>query len=311
MSADSYIYEGGVWKKVSDAYTYKSSTWNKVSTIYYWNGSAWVESFTKGFVFSKTLSGTTTNFNVATEATAQGWNGVDSVIANITLATSAIVRSSSINSYAFDTVGLVANSTVNLTVGAAAYIVGLGGTGAMGSFSVVIPYPQTGYSNGAPGGPAMNILSTINMSLTNNGTIGGGGGGGGGGNGGDDWFQNAGYQGGPGGGGAGFGIGGPATSNANQSHMASDPGGNGSHNLSGAGKQSLLKSGEYNNGSTGGTGGNGGLLGTVGNSGLNNGQGYIVTYQSGSPGGAAGVAINGWSVITVITAGTISGAKNN
>ena len=93
--------------------------------------------------------------------------------------------------------------------------------------------------------------------------------------------------------------------------MASDPGGNGTHNAGGAGKQSLLLAGEYNNGSTGGTGGNGGLLGTVGNSGLNNGNGYYLTYQSGSPGGAAGVAINGWSRTNAITAGTILGAKNN
>jgi len=307
MSADSYIYEGGVWKKVSDAYTYKSSTWNKVSTIYYWNGSAWVESFTGGFVINKTFnSGQTSNFNIATEATAAGWDGTTIIIANLTIPQGAYLGSSSTSTYALETTSLVAGSTVNLTINSGGFLVGKGGTGGAGAGQTI----TTG-STGTVGGPALNVITGINFNLTNNGTIGGGGGGGGGGNGGDDWFQNAGYQGGPGGGGAGFGIGGPATSNANQSHMASDPGGNGSHNLSGAGKQSLLLAGEFNNGSTGGTGGNGGLLGTVGNSGLNNGQGYIVTYQSGSPGGAAGVAINGWSVITVITAGTISGAKNN
>ena len=56
MSADSYIYESRVWKKVSDAYTYNGSSWNKVSTIYYWNGSVWKESFTGGFVLNKTFN---------------------------------------------------------------------------------------------------------------------------------------------------------------------------------------------------------------------------------------------------------------
>ena len=280
MAASSYILKSGVWKKVSDVNLYTGSAWKDVTQIYYWNGSAWVESFTKGFVFSKTLSGTTTNFNVATEATAQGWNGVDSVIANITLATSAIVRSSSINSYAFDTVGLVANSTVNLTVGAAAYIVGLGGTGAMGSFSVVIPYPQTGYSNGAPGGPAMNILSTINMSLTNNGTIGGGG--------------------------AGFGSGGPITPGQPQANLSGPAGGAGTLTTGGAGVSTI---GQHS--SRGGLGGNGGNLGSTGNNGLNNASAGWSVYQSAGAGGPAGVAINGWSNITVVTQGSILGAKNN
>ena len=306
MAASSYILKSGVWKQVSDVNLYTGSAWKDVTQIYYWNGSAWVESFTKGFVFSKTLSGTTTNFNVATEATAQGWNGVDSVIANITLATSAIVRSSSINSYAFDTVGLVANSTVNLTVGAAAYIVGLGGTGAMGSFSVVIPYPQTGYSNGAPGGPAMNILSTINMSLTNNGTIGGGGGGGGGGNGGETNPTGWNFQGGSGGGGAGFGSGGPITPGQPQANLSGPAGGVGTLTTGGAGVSTI---GQHS--SRGGLGGNGGNLGSTGNNGLNNASAGWSVYQSAGAGGPAGVAINGWSNITVVTQGSILGAKNN
>jgi hypothetical protein len=309
MSADVYILEGGVWKKVSDAYTYNGSAWDKISTVYYWNGSAWKESFTGGFVVSKTFSsGQTNNFNIAAEATAAGWDGTTIIIANLTIPNGAYLGSSSTSTYALETASMVAGSTVNLTINSGGFLVGRGGAGGGGAGQSI-----TTLSTGSVGGPALNVINSINFNLTNNGTIGGGGGGGGGGNGGDDWYQNAGFQGGPGGGGAGFGTGGPATNNANQSHMASDPGGTGTHNAGGAGKQSLLLAGEYNNGSTGGTGGNGGLLGTGGNSGLNNGQGLnaSLTYQSGSPGGAAGVAINGWSTITVITEGTISGAKNN
>ena len=307
MSADSYIYESGVWKKVSDAYTYNGSAWNKVSTIYYWNGSAWKESFSGGFVLNKTFnSGQTNNFNIATEATAAGWDGSTIIIANLTIPSGAYLGSSSTSTYSLETTSMVAGSTVNLTLNSGGFLVGRGGTGGGGAGQSV-----TTASTGTAGGPALNVISGITFNLTNNGTIGGGGGGGGGGNGGDDWFSNAGYQGGPGGGGAGFGTGGVATNNANQSHMISDPGGNGTHNSGGSGKQSALKAGEANNGSTGGTGGNGGSLGSTGNNGLNNGVGYIVTYNSGSPGGAAGVAINGWSRITVGTEGTILGAKNN
>ena len=193
-----------------------------------------------------------------------------------------------------------------MTIDAGGFLVGRGGTGGVGAGQTV-----TAASTGAVGGPALNVITAIDFNLTNNGTIGGGGGGGGGGNGGDDWVVDAGFQGGPGGGGAGFGTGGTYTNNSNASHMWSDPGGTGTHNSGGAGVGSAVKPGDANNGSYGGTGGLGGNLGSNGNSGLNNGSGYYTTYSSGSPGGAAGVAINGWSTITVLTEGVIHGAKNN
>ena len=176
MSADSYIYESGVWKKVSDAYTYNGSAWNKVSTIYYWNGSAWKESFSGGFVLNKTFnSGQTNNFNIATEATAAGWDGSTIIIANLTIPSGAYLGSSSTSTYSLETTSMVAGSTVNLTLNSGGFLVGRGGTGGGGAGSSV-----STASTGTTGGPALNVISGITFNLTNNGTIGGGGGGGGG-----------------------------------------------------------------------------------------------------------------------------------
>ena len=307
MSESTYILEGGVWKLVADGYIYESGAWKKISGMYYWNGSAWVSSFSTGFTLAKTFStGSTNNYDIATEATAAGWDGVAIINATLVIPSGAYIGSTSTGTYSLETTGIPTGSTVNLTIDAGGFLVGRGGTGGVGAGSSV-----TAASTGAVGGPALNVITAIDFNLTNNGTIGGGGGGGGGGNGGDDWVVDAGFQGGPGGGGAGFGTGGTYTNNANASHMWSDPGGTGTHNSGGAGVGSAVKPGDANNGSYGGTGGLGGSLGAVGNNGLNNGSGYYATYSSGSPGGAAGVAINGWSTITVVTEGVIHGAKNN
>ena len=136
MSADSYIYESGVWKKVSDAYTYNGSSWNKVSTIYYWNGSVWKESFTGGFVLNKTFNtGQTNNFNIATEATAAGWDGTTIIIANLTIPSGAYLGSSSTSTYSLETTSMVASSIVNLTINSGGFLVGRGGTGGAGKAS--------------------------------------------------------------------------------------------------------------------------------------------------------------------------------
>jgi hypothetical protein len=306
MASSFYIIEGGVWKKVSEASIYTGSAWNSVSNIYYWNGSAWVKGFTKGFEFTKTITGTTTNFSTTTEATSQGWNGTDSVIANLTLSSSAIIKSSSVSTYAFETTGLPLNSQVNLTLTSGAYIVGRGGAGGIGSFSVVINYPNAGYSQGQPGGPAINIISGVNMNLTNNGTIGGGGGGGGGGNGGEAFPSSGSFQGGSAGGGAGYGDGGPVNPGQGNAYVSGPAGNPGTLTAGGAGVGTINTHSSF-----GGFGGNGGTLGSAGVNAVNGGSAPYGMYNSAAPGGAAGVAINGWSRITVGTEGTILGAKNN
>ena len=307
MAASTYILEGGVWKKIQSANIYEGSVWKNVTNIYYWNGSAWVETLTKGFVFTKTFSsGSETDYTVTTDATAAGWNGVDSVIANLTLSSGAIIKSSSISTYAFETTGLPAGSEVNLTLDAGTYIVGRGGFGGEGSFSVAIAYPSAGFSEGSYGGPAMNVLSTISMNLTNNGTIGGGGGGGGGGNGGEANPTGWSFQGGSGGGGAGYGEGGPVIPGQAAAYISGPAGDDGTLSAGGAGNGTINQ-----HSSNGGTGGLGGNLGSAGNSGLNNANAGWSTYASAGVGGAAGVAINGWSNINAVTEGVILGAKNN
>ena len=306
MSANNYYWNGSAWVKVSKAYYWNGSAWKVVNNTYYWNGSAWLESFTQGFVFSKTFSGTTTDFNTATEATSQGWNGTDIVIASLTLSSAAIIKSGSINNYAFETTGLSAGSTINLTLDSGTYIVGKGGKGAIGSFSVVIPYPSAGYSNGQPAGPAMNVLSGITLNLTNNGTIGGGGGGGGGGNGGEAFPSYGSFQGGSAGGGAGYGEGGPVNPGQASAYVSGPAGNAGTLTAGGAGVGTINTHSSF-----GGTGGNGGTLGVAGVNAVNGGSAPYGMYSSAGSGGPAGVAINGWSNVTVTTEGTILGAKNN
>jgi len=306
MASSFYIIEGGVWKKVSEASIYTGSAWNSVSNIYYWNGSAWVKGFTKGFEFTKTITGTTTNFSTTTEATSQGWNGTDSVIANLTLSSSAIIKSSSVSTYAFETTGLPLNSQVNLTLTSGAYIVGTGGAGGIGSFSVVINYPNAGYSQGQPGGPAINIISGVTMNLTNNGTIGGGGGGGGGGNGGEAFPSYGSFQGGSAGGGAGYGDGGPVNPGQANAYVSGPAGNAGTLTAGGAGVGTISTHSSFGNWRRQTNTAN-----TAGVNAVNGGDAPYGMYNSAAPGGAAGVAINGWSRTNAITAGTILGAKNN
>ena len=315
MSANNYYWNGSAWVKVSKAYVYESSVWKVVNNIYYWNGSAWLEAFTQGFIVSKTFStGTTLNYDIASVASDDGWNGSDIIIANLTVPSGAYLGSSSISTYALETDNMSANSIVNLTIDSGGYIVGKGGSGGRGaddSIRTYASFPTYGeHSEGGPGGPAINAISGITFNLTNNGVIGGGGGGGGGGNGGADWYTNGNFWGGPGGGGAGFGRGGPLTPDISTAHVVSDAAADGTVSAGSTGLQSTLKAGEANNGSYGGTGGNGGSLGSAGADGANDGNGYIVTWATGSPGGDAGAAIDGWSNITVATEGTISGDKN-
>lgn len=306
MAANNYYWNGSAWVKVSKAYYWNGSAWKVVNNTYYWNGSAWLEAFTQGFVFSKTFSGTTTNFNTANEATAQGWNGTDIVIGTLTLSSSAIIRSNSISTYAFETTGLVAGSTINLTLDSGTYIVGQGGKGAIGAFSSTIPYPDAGYNNGQPGGPAMNVISGVTLNLTNNSTIGGGGGGGGGGNGGEAFPSYGSFQGGSGGGGAGYGEGGPVNPGQASAYVSGPAGNAGTLTAGGAGVGTINTHSSF-----GGTGGNGGSLGSAGVNAVNGGSAPYGMYSTAGSGGAAGVAINGWSNVTVTTEGTILGSKDN
>lgn len=238
------------------------------------------------FNFNATISSNTTNYSLATALTAAGWNGIDRVIATITVNSGVYLGSTSISSPAFTVGSLPAASTVSLTNNG--YILGKGGDGGD-------PY-------GGNGGPAMTIGSAI--TITNNSIIGGGGGAGG---------QGARYvdptsgvpggysPGGGGGGGAGYltGAGGPITpggysnftvidsyaSNGTNSSGTS-PGSGGSHSY---GFIPYVSPNTYSISGGGGSGGDLGASGGTGGNAYSSGEdfpAFITGY--GYAGGSAG-----------------------
>lgn len=112
------------------------------------------------FLFSRTISATTTNYNLRAAAVAAGWNQLAPLIAEISIGAGIVVGSTSTGAYAFDTgASFPAGSRLSLVIGNGAYVVGAGGAGG-----------------GGAGGPALR--AQYPLSVTSVGTIGGGGKGG-------------------------------------------------------------------------------------------------------------------------------------
>lgn len=223
------------------------------------------------YVFTKTISSDTTNYNLRNDALAAGWNGTDRLLANITIASGIVVSADNTSKFAFDTDTYTypAGSLLNLTNNGG-YIVGMGGAGGAGG----------GSSPGTAGGHAIRISLTTNIDNTG-GTIGGGGGGGSGYNYYDSFFATYYYYGGGGGrtgrtnslGGQGTGVNSSAYAN---SGTFSAPGA--AMNSSGAGGQ----------------------WGSAGNS----GSGYY-------PPAAGGYAVKGNNLVNWVASGTIYGSLDN
>lgn len=120
----------------------------------------------------------TTGYNVATRATALGWDGVSPLNMRITITTGTVLYRTT-NGYTFTLPAMPAGSVIELVNNGA--IVGRGGAGGDGG-GVSGPGPSPSFTNGTngtAGQPAM--LVSWPLTITNNGLIGGGGGGGGGG----------------------------------------------------------------------------------------------------------------------------------
>lgn len=244
---------------------------------------------TDAFIFSPVISTTTTNYNLRSAAIAAGWNQVAPLVANVTINGGVVVGATSTGAYAFDTgTGFPAGTSLSLSIGTGAYIVGAGGGGGGGG--IAPSGGAAGTANGSAGGgggPALRAQAAI--AITNSGTIGGGGGGGGGGASGRSQAGSNNWQGGAGGnggGGAGYVPGNGASLTGGGAGSAGTPPSDG-NNLTDA---------------QGGSGGGGGSLGTGGASGT--------TVSAGSPGGggAAGAAVTGNANITWNATGTRLGA---
>ena len=110
-----------------------------------------------GFAF--TISTNQTNANLATLATAAGWDGASALTA--TIASGVYISSNSTGTPALTVNGSFPQGVTLINGG---YIVGMGGAG--GNSNQYDPA-----SSGSAGGLALSVSSAI--SITNNGTIGG------------------------------------------------------------------------------------------------------------------------------------------
>jgi len=231
--------------------------------------------FSGAFVFNKTISADTLNYNLRDDAIAAGWDGVKPLDATVTIASDIVVYANNTANYAFDT-GTTFPTGSKLTLVNNGYIIGMGGAGGSGLT------PQGVGSAAGIGGPALR--AQYPLAVTNYGTVGGGGGGGGG--------ISYGSQVVGGGGGRSGRTNAPAgaTSTVWPNFFATD----GTFLAPGIGVN-MNPGQDY--------GGNGGDWGTSGTKGK--------TTYGDSPvmvGGAAGAAVVGNSFITWLATGTLLGA---
>jgi len=213
------------------------------------------------------------SLNLATLASAAGWDGKSAFDATIT---------ANVGSTSTGTPSLTVPSTVpagsSLTINSGVYLVGAGGAGTGGS-----------------GGPALSVtLSSGKLTVTNKGIIGGGGGGG---------ASN-------GGGGAGFtagvGTGGGASGTLTNGGNGAGAGCDGA----GAGGGAGSSGGAGGGGGGGGLGGTGGQAASCYGDSDPSDPGGIRFGGYGGAQGAAGAAINGTTYVTLVNTGTIYGAQN-
>lgn len=222
----------------------------------------------------------TANVNLRAMLVAEGWDEVSVVTATLTIASTAKIYSNSTGVPALTTgAPFPAGSSISIINNG--YILGRGGNGGNGG-----PQPA-GTTGGAGNAGGIAFTAEYAVSVTNNGIIGGGGGGGGG-------AYNI-ITGSPsGGGGIGGSLGGsPGSGSLNNS--TSYQGETGTLLLAGRGYAIDNSNGHY-------ASGNGGFYGDAGQAGSTIGP------YSGGPGGVAGAAVSGNSLITWIATGTRYGA---
>lgn len=252
-----------------------------------------------------TIAADTQNYNIRNALVATGWNGTAKGSVDLIINSGIVVSASTTGVYALDTGGSWPGPSSINVYNNGGYIIGMGGAGGAGA---PVPTEKQG-SPGAGGGPG--LLAQRAMTLVNTGTVAGGGGGGGGGQ--SNISANPPVRK-SGGGGGGGGRSGRTNSSGGAGGTATAPGAVGSGSAGGAG----TFSGAGGGGSGGQTspvipnwfpGGAGGGWGAAGSgSGSATGPGSTTGWPLGQiPGGAAGVAVQGWSVVTGAPSGTITG----
>lgn len=277
------------------------------------------QGYGKSSQFDFTISANQTNANLASLATAAGWNGTSKLVA--TISSGIYISSNSTGTPALTVSGSFPGGVQLINNGT---IVGMGGAGAAGSTS-------SGNAAGSAGGTALSASSAI--TITNNGTIAGGGGGGGAGGAAqtNGWYSQYGTAGGGGGGGgrssvAANSAGGAASvfpqNTGGNVVQYSAAGGAGTSSSAGGGGQGATTVYTYSSkdgtqygyayGGTGGSGGGWGAAGATGAVATTARTGYNVPTPairfSPSTGGAGGNAVTGNANISWSATGTRYGA---
>jgi len=237
-----------------------------------------------------------TTYDIRTALVATGWTTTSKGSADVVVNAGIYVSSASTGAYGMDTGGPWPGSST-IVVYNNGFILGMGGAGGAGG--------EDDFNNAQPGnagGPA--LLAQRAMTLVNAGTVGGGGGGGGGGDGTTGItplsppFSPLPFNNGGGGGGGG------RTGRTNSAAGGPGPADGPNANPGGAGQAGTITAGGTGGPGAGsaGAGGTGGNWGTAGN---NGGIGNAPAQRAG---GAAGISVQGWSVVTApAPTGTILG----
>jgi hypothetical protein len=236
-----------------------------------------------------------TTYDIRTALVNTGWTTTSKGSADVVVNGGIYVSSSSTGAYGMDTGGPWPGPST-IVVYNNGFILGMGGAGGNGG--------EDDFNNAQPGnagGPALRAQRA--MTLVNSGTIGGGGGGGGGGDGTTGVtplpppFSPLPFNNGGGGGGGG------RTGRTNSAGGGPGPADGPNANPGGAGQVGTITAGGTGGpgAGTAGAGGTGGNWGTAGN------NGGIGNAPAALAGGAAGISVQGWSVVTVPTTGTILG----
>jgi hypothetical protein len=249
--------------------------------------------------FAFTISTNQTNANLASLATAAGWNGTSKVVA--TIGSGIYVYSTSTGTPALTISGSFPGGVELINSG---LIYGMGGAGGVGGGFNGSSY--TNPSAGSVGGNALTV--SVAVSITNNGTISGGGGGGGGGG------YNAPSDGkfifpaGGGGGGGGRVNASGGSGGVSPQGSTGSAGGSGTLSAAGVGGPGGARSQAPSY--PGGTGGTGGVNAATGSAGarpaLSPNAGSFT--GAGAAGGAGGSAVSGNANITWVATGTRYGA---
>lgn len=190
------VKDSGSYKLVYEVWQKVDGVWVEVPTVHYKIGGAWkkVHSKLTPFVFNKTISVNTYGYDLREDALIAGWDGVQPLLATVTINVGIIVGAVANQNFGFST-GLIFPQGCKLTLINNGTIAGMGGKGGdsgklgnlvagkdgdRGGTAVFINIPTVLYNYGSilaggGGGGAGGVLAARDFSWMLRGGAGGGG----------------------------------------------------------------------------------------------------------------------------------------